>query len=81
MVHRLREAAGLHQRGADDYGLPTDAPPLPPSPLFTARLLHALTCMVELCGSCPATPALAADLLGLAWLLREPAALNRDLRR
>ncbi|CAM9748608.1 unnamed protein product [Ascophyllum nodosum] len=53
----------------------------PPTPLFSARLLHALTCLVELCGNCPATPFLAADLLALAWLLKGPAAQSRELRR
>lgn len=64
------------------YSPPSAAPPPPPpSPLFSARLLHCLTCLVELCGNCPATPALAADLLGLAWLLRKPASDSRELRR
>lgn len=55
--------------------------PPPPSPLFSARLLHALTCLVELCGNCPATPSLAVDLLALAWLLKGNAARSRELRR
>lgn len=64
------------------YTLPSATPPPPPpSPLFAARLLHCLTCLVELCGNCPATPALAADLLGLAWLLRGAASDSRELRR
>eukprot|EP00904_Undaria_pinnatifida_P012756 jgi/Undpi1/8610/HiC_scaffold_25.g11075.m1 len=72
-------------KGADDgYALSSGGaspPPPPPSTLFSARLLHALTCLVELCGNCPATPSLAADLLGLAWLLRGPASGSRELRR
>lgn len=78
-------AAAAAAASADDapYMLPsaTPLPPPPPSPMFSARLLHCLTCLVELCGNCPATPALAADLLGLAWLLREPASDSRELRR
>ncbi|CAM9213453.1 unnamed protein product, partial [Ectocarpus sp. 12 AP-2014] len=78
-------AAAAAAASADDapYVLPsaTPLPPPPPSPLFSARLLHCLTCLVELCGNCPATPALAADLLGLAWLLRGPASDSRELRR
>ncbi|CAM9623584.1 unnamed protein product [Ectocarpus sp. 8 AP-2014] len=78
-------AAAAAAASADDapYTLPsaTPLPPPPPSPLFSARLLHCLTCLVELCGNCPATPALAADLLGLAWLLRGPASDSRELRR
>ena len=72
--------------GDDPYALSNiggvaSAPPPPPSTLFSARLLHALTCLVELCGNCPATPALASDLLGLAWLLRGSASRSRELRR
>ncbi|CAM9509070.1 unnamed protein product [Scytosiphon promiscuus] len=78
-------AAAAAASGSAEPGLytPTSAtpPPPPPSPLFSAKLLHCLTCLVELCGNCPATPALAADLLGLAWLLRGPASESRELRR
>ncbi|CAM9938777.1 unnamed protein product [Pylaiella littoralis] len=56
------------------YALPSATPPPP-------ALLHCLTCLVGLCGNCPATPALAADLLGLAWLLRGAAVESRELRR
>lgn len=74
-------AAAAEKRAGLVYVLPGDPPPPRPSALLSSRLLHALTCMVELCGSCPATPALAADLLGLAWILRIPAADSRELRR
>ncbi|CAM9362714.1 unnamed protein product [Laminaria digitata] len=71
----------LSSGGGGGGGGNSSPPPPPPSTLFSARLLHALTCLVELCGNCPATPALAADLLGLAWLLRGPASGSRELRR
>ncbi|CAM9293840.1 unnamed protein product [Discosporangium mesarthrocarpum] len=55
--------------------------PPKPSPLLLGRLLHALTCLVELCRNCPGTSALAADLLGFAWLVRGEATHSRELRR
>lgn len=84
LILRLRQSAGTSDTAGtltDGYALPTDPPLPPPTPLVSARLLHALTCLVELCGNCPATPALAADLLALAWLLRGAASENRELRR
>ncbi|CAN0009329.1 unnamed protein product, partial [Choristocarpus tenellus] len=62
----------LMQVGGGLVPLPHSEEGLPPKPsaLLISRLLHTLTCLVELCGHCPGTAALASDLLGFAWLLR-----------